>query len=171
MFRWPQTLECTFVVILKDWFCLTSFVFTVSSSQQTSVGRWFCNLSANWTFSLWCVLLINFGSLNWPWSTKILFQFVTCMRQFIGQSDIKHFMTSLIKTITSVQTHKKYVVFTYIFVGILGICIITDKKKIIITDKKIQDFLFLRKSIRNKKSYILYGYDFLCFINTVKSGL
>ena len=31
----------------------------------------------NWTFSLWCVPMIKSGSLNWPWSTKILGQFVT----------------------------------------------------------------------------------------------
>ena len=37
------------------------------------------------------------------WITIILGQFVTCMRQFIGLSDIKKtFMTSPIKTITSV---------------------------------------------------------------------
>ena len=60
------------------------------------------NLSANWTFSLWCVPLIKSGSLNWPWCTKILGQFVTRMHQFIGQSDVKHIMTSLIKTIMSV---------------------------------------------------------------------
>ena len=51
-------------------------------------------LSANWTFSLWCVLLIKSGSLNWPWSTK--------MCKFIGQSDIKHIMRSQINKITSV---------------------------------------------------------------------
>ena len=36
-------------------------------------------LSANLTFSIWCVSLIKSGSLNWPWSTKILGQFVTHM--------------------------------------------------------------------------------------------
>jgi hypothetical protein len=46
-------------------------------------------LSTNWTFCLWCVPLIRFGSLNWPWSTKILGQFVTHMCKFIGQSDVK----------------------------------------------------------------------------------
>ena len=54
------------------------------------------SLSANWIFSLWCVPLKKFGSLNWPWSTNILGQFVTCMHKFIGQSDVKHIMTSLI---------------------------------------------------------------------------
>jgi hypothetical protein len=39
------------------------------------------SLSANWTFSLWCVPLIKSGSLNWPWSTKILGQFITSMRK------------------------------------------------------------------------------------------
>jgi hypothetical protein len=33
------------------------------------------HVSANWTFSFWLVPLIK--SLNWPWSTKILGQFVT----------------------------------------------------------------------------------------------
>jgi hypothetical protein len=37
---------------------------------------------------------------------KILGQFVTRMRKFIGQSDVKHIMTSPIKIKTSVQTHK-----------------------------------------------------------------
>ena len=40
-------------------------------------------LLANWTFSLWCVQLIKSGSLNWPWSTKILGQFVTRMHKSI----------------------------------------------------------------------------------------
>ena len=57
---------------------------------------------ANWTFSLWCVPLIKSGSVNWNWSTKILGQFVTLMHKFIAQSDVKHIMTSHIKTITSV---------------------------------------------------------------------
>ena len=39
------------------------------------------SLSANWTFSLWYVPLIKSGSLNWPWSTKILGQFITSMRK------------------------------------------------------------------------------------------
>jgi hypothetical protein len=34
-----------------------------------------------WKFSLWCVPLIKSGSLNWPWSTKILGQFVTRMHK------------------------------------------------------------------------------------------
>jgi hypothetical protein len=51
-----------------------------------------CNgyLSENWTFSL-CVLLIKSGSLNWPWCTKILCQFVTHMYKFSCQSDVKHY--------------------------------------------------------------------------------
>jgi hypothetical protein len=48
------------------------------------------------------------GSLNWPWSTQILGQFVTRMHQFIGQSDVKHIMTSLIKTITLVLKRHYY---------------------------------------------------------------
>ena len=52
------------------------------------------------TFSLWCVLLIKFGSLNWPWSTKVLGQFISIKRKFISQSDLKHIMTSPIKTIS-----------------------------------------------------------------------
>ena len=59
-------------------------------------------LSANWTFSPWCVPLIKSRSLNWPWSTKILGLFVTQIHQFKSQSDIKHIMTSQIKTIMSV---------------------------------------------------------------------
>jgi hypothetical protein len=48
------------------------------------------------------VTLIKSGSLNWPRSAKILGQFVTCMCKFISQSDVKHIMTSPIKTLTSV---------------------------------------------------------------------
>ena len=51
-------------------------------------------------FDFWCVSLIKSESLNWPWSTKILGQFVACMHMFIGQSDVDHIMTSPIKTIT-----------------------------------------------------------------------
>jgi hypothetical protein len=53
---------------------------------------------------LWSVPLIKSGSLDWTWSTKIWSQFVTHIRQFIGQSDVKHIMMSPIKTITSRQT-------------------------------------------------------------------
>ena len=70
-------------------------------------------LSVNWTFSLWCVPLIKSESLNWPWSTKILGQFVTHMCKFIGQSGVKYIMTSPIKTISSVQTH---ICIMYIFI-------------------------------------------------------
>ena len=59
-------------------------------------------LSTNLTFSLWCVPLIKSGSLNCLWSTKILSQFVTRMHKFFIQSDIKHIMTSPIKTIMPV---------------------------------------------------------------------
>ena len=62
-------------------------------------GIWYFFLSANWTFSLWCVLLIKSGSLNWPWSTKILGQFVT---QIPVSVTSKHIMMSPIKTRTSV---------------------------------------------------------------------
>jgi hypothetical protein len=44
----------------------------------------------------------EFLSANWTFSLEILGQFVTRMHQFIGQSDVKHIMTSLIKTITLV---------------------------------------------------------------------
>ena len=54
-------------------------------------------LSVIWTFFLWCVQLIKSGSLNWSLSTKILGQFVTLMRKYIGQSDEQCFMTSPIK--------------------------------------------------------------------------
>jgi hypothetical protein len=62
----------------------------------------YLGLLTNWTFSLWCALLIKSWSLNWPWSIKILGQFVTRACKFISQSDVKHIMTSPIKTITSV---------------------------------------------------------------------
>jgi hypothetical protein len=54
------------------------------------------------------VPLIKSGSLNWPWSTKILGLFVTCMcknwliLKIIGQCDVKHILTSPIKTLTPV---------------------------------------------------------------------
>jgi len=67
-------------------------------------------LLENWRFSFWCVPLIKSGSCNWPWSTKILGQFVTRMRKFIGQSDVKHIMTSQIKTITSVLKALTYII-------------------------------------------------------------
>ena len=49
-----------------------------------------------WTFSLWCVPLIKSGSLDWP----LLHKNIRSVR--IGQSDVKHIMTSLVKAITSV---------------------------------------------------------------------
>ena len=66
-----------------------------SSDQEGCTGKG--NLSANWTFSLWCVPLIKSGSLNWPWFPKILGQLVTRMRKnwlilkIIGQCDVDHF--------------------------------------------------------------------------------
>jgi hypothetical protein len=48
-----------------------------------------------------CVPLIKSGSLNRPWSTNVLGQFLTRMCKFIDQSDVKHIM-SLIKTLMSV---------------------------------------------------------------------
>ena len=42
------------------------------------------------------------GSLNWPWSTKIIGQFVTRMCKFIGKSDAKYIMTLPLKRITLV---------------------------------------------------------------------
>lgn len=54
-------------------------------------------LSANWTFSILCSPLIKSGSLNRVWSTNVLGQFLTHIRKFIGQPDIKHIMMSLIK--------------------------------------------------------------------------
>ena len=47
---------------------------------------------------------IKSGSLNWPWSTKVLGQFVTLMCKFIRQSYLyTHIMMSLIKTIAWVM--------------------------------------------------------------------
>ena len=61
------------------------------------------------TFSLWYVLLIKFGSLNWRWSTKVLGQVISIKRKFISQSDLKHIMTSPIKTIISSEgVHRHY---------------------------------------------------------------
>jgi hypothetical protein len=68
------------------------------------------NSSANGTFTLWCVQLIKSGSLNWPWCTKILGQFVTRMRQFIGQSDVKHMMTSHLSPSDIVNSSKLTVI-------------------------------------------------------------
>ena len=82
----------------------SSFFKWQCSDNPKNNAIWYSNLSANWTFSLSCVPLIKSGSLNWPWSTKILGQFVTCMRKFIIQSDVKRIMTSPMKTITSVLT-------------------------------------------------------------------
>jgi hypothetical protein len=59
-------------------------------------------LSANWTFSLWCVPLIKSGSLNWPWSTKILGHFITRIRKVIGHSNVKTHYEVTKKPITSV---------------------------------------------------------------------
>ena len=66
------------------------------------------SLSANWIFSLWCVPLKKSRSLNWPWSTNILGQFITCMHKFIGQSDVKHIMTSLINNNVSSEGLDRY---------------------------------------------------------------
>jgi len=44
-----------------------------------------------------------------PWSAKILGQFITRMRKFISQSDVKHIMTSPIKMITSVYKVSKHI--------------------------------------------------------------
>ena len=77
-----------------NWFSFILF------SNQTH--PWYLGLLTIWTFSLWCALLIKSWSLNWPWSIKILGQFVTRACKFISQSDVKHIMTSPIKTITSV---------------------------------------------------------------------
>ena len=55
----------------------------------------YLNFSSHLTFfSIWCVPLIKSGSLNWPWSTKILGQIITRICQFISQSNVKHIMTS-----------------------------------------------------------------------------
>ena len=61
-------------------------------------------LSANWTFSLLMSAADKVWITYWPWSTEILGQFIIRMCQFIGQYDVKHIMTSLIETITSVLT-------------------------------------------------------------------
>jgi len=55
------------------------------------------------------VPLIKSWSLNWPWSTKILGQFVTRMCKFISQSDVKHIMTSQIKTISILKASTDFI--------------------------------------------------------------
>ena len=71
---------------------------------------WYFNFSSNLAFSIWCVPLINSGSLNWPWSTRILGQVITRMCQFISQSNVKHIMTSPRKNnnITSEGLDRRY---------------------------------------------------------------
>ena len=68
--------------------------------------RWFCImfcLASNCTFSL---PLIKSGSPNWPWSTTNIrsvrnshSQELTLILKIIGQCDVKHILTSPIKTI------------------------------------------------------------------------
>jgi len=69
-------------------------------------------LSANCKFSLWCVPLIKSGSLNWPWSTKILGQFVTHMRKnWLWYWKLSVSVTvSLIKTITPDLKISRYII-------------------------------------------------------------
>jgi hypothetical protein len=69
------------------------------------------------------VPLIKSGSLNWPWSTKILGQFVARIRKFMGQSDVRHIKTSQIKTIMSVLKTVMHII-TNIPARPLGIAVI-----------------------------------------------
>ena len=47
------------------------------ASSHGGLQAYYYQLSANWIFSLWYLVLIKSGSLNWIWSTKILGQFKT----------------------------------------------------------------------------------------------
>ena len=81
----------------------------------------------NWTFSLWCVLLMKSGSLNWHWSTKILGQFITRMRKnWLWYWKLFVSVTSPIKTITSVLKILTYIVnsITAYSVGLAAILVI-----------------------------------------------
>jgi len=66
---WHQTWK---ILILHTCICieLQSISNILMHRKQAHVYRKY--ISANWTFSIWCVPLIKPGSLNWPWSTKIL---------------------------------------------------------------------------------------------------
>ena len=58
-------------------------------------------IGKNWTFSLSCVPLISLN--HWTdHDSKNIRSVRNCMRKFIDQSDVKHIMTSPIKTIPSV---------------------------------------------------------------------
>jgi hypothetical protein len=57
-------------------------MYILHNLASVFISDWFkYSLSANWTFSLGCVALIKSVSLNWPWFTNILGQFVTRMRK------------------------------------------------------------------------------------------
>ena len=58
--------------------------------------------------------LIKSGTLNRPWSTKILGQFVTRMRQLISQSYIQHIRTSPIKQWRQFWRPQHKRIYTYI---------------------------------------------------------
>jgi hypothetical protein len=77
-------------------------------------------LSANWTFSLLCVPLIKSGSLNRPWSTNVLGQFLTRMCKFIDQSDVKktHYVTDKNINVSSEGLDRHYQKFSSCPIGL-----------------------------------------------------
>ena len=73
-------LECTWWKLFKkNVVCTKLDIYLLIREQKNTRERCYEHLSVNLTISLWCVPLIKFGSLNWPWPTKILCQFVTRM--------------------------------------------------------------------------------------------
>ena len=89
-------------MFIKDFSSVISVVNISSRLKSAIICMYHACHSANWDiFSLMCgadKVWITKLTLNY----KILGQIVTRMRQFIGQSDVKHIITSLITTITSV---------------------------------------------------------------------
>ena len=89
-------------MFIKDFSSVISVVNISSRLKSAIICMYHACHSANWDiFSLMCgadKVWITKLVLNY----KILGQIVTRMRQFIGQSDVKHIITSLITTITSV---------------------------------------------------------------------
>jgi len=69
--------------------------------KQESIYQSIC-FSANLTILLWWCAADKVWITELTLIHKILDQFVTRMHMFISQSDVKHIMTSLIKTIMSV---------------------------------------------------------------------
>ena len=98
-------------------------MYILHNLASVFISDWFkYSLSANWTFSLWCVALIKSVSLNWPWFTKILGQFVTRMRKnwlilkINCEYHIKHILMSPIIIMMTV-----FKILTYIITSITAI--------------------------------------------------